>query len=362
MSSRDSIKLLQVKALFSEINVFNILEKIANTNAPSQTVRFTRAQVIGDIIRSFPGHNLRFDPDYKGTGNSLLWNGEEEPWILFFAHADQISYLVESEVDHNLWRLLPFCKHLSEIEVPAVSLRYSLEQSCLIKMASGHLFSRMERERLIPYFSLLDGDLQTGDRIVYDTPLTCREGIAYGNIDNAAGVTACIIASLSLNEAFPFSGLGFVFTDEEEGPAEDPVYFARGARRLFKQIRKPEYCVNVDGHGGLASGQGNGAFYTEKTGEGVAAITPPDLFRKIKILAEELRSEGILFLENISPVSRGDDVACLEVTSQVLSIGYPSTNRHFDRGLPSVSISDLVHLAKTIFWLGAYLIKVDDNC
>ena len=358
MAGRDSIQLPQVKALFSDVNVFNILETIANTKAPSQTVRFTRAPVIEDIVRSFQGNNLRFDSDYKRTGNSLLWNGKEEPQILFIAHADQISYLVESEVDHNLWRLLPFCKHLSEIEVPAVSLRYSLEDNCLIKRASGNLFSRMEGERLTPYFSLQNGDLQTGDRIVYETPLVCKEGIAHGNIDNAAGVTACLIAALALNEAFPFSGIGFVFTDEEEGPAENPLYFARGARRLFRKIRTPEFCGVVDGHGGHTAGLGKGAFYTEKTGKGVATVTPPDLYAKIKNLAEEIRSERVLIFEDLGPVSRGDDIACLEVTSQVLSIGYPSENRHFDHALPSVSISDLLHLAKAIFWIGAYLNQI----
>ena len=359
MVARELIESPSIKAIFSEGNVFGTLETIANTHAPSQTVRYTRAPVIDQVVRSLQIENLRFDPDFKGTRNCLLWNGEEEPEILIIAHADQISYLVETQVDPNLWRLLPFCKHLSEIEVPAVSLRYSKKGNCLIKIGSGLLFSRMEGELLTPYFSSQEGDLQIGDRIVYDTPLVYKEGIARGNIDNAAGVTACLLAGLAFYQSFPDSNIGFVFTDEEEGPAENPLYFARGARRFLRTIRKPDLCVVVDGHGGQVAGLGKGAFYTEKTGGGVATVTPPDLFVRIKMLADEMRSEGILLSDDLGPVSRGDDIACLEVTSQVLSIGYPSANRHFDKALPSVSISDLVHLAKAIFWLGANIYQIN---
>ena len=276
------------------------------------------------------------------------------------AHADQISYFVDKKENENLWRLIPFCKHLSSIQVAAVGLRYDLHDACYKQVSTGQIFSKKDNGEMAPYFLLDSGELQTGDRIVYNVPIHYHDGFVQGVTDNAAGVTACLLAAKALFKSFPNSKVGFVFTDEEEGPATVPAFFARGARRLFKQIEKPNLCIVVDGHGAQDGKMlGCGASFSEKTGGGLATLTPPNLFVKTKFLAKEMQKQGVLVFENHGHVSRGDDVACLEITGNVISIGYPTINRHFNEGYPRVAISDIVNLAKTIYWMAAFFENYD---
>lgn len=344
-----------VEPLFSVDNIESILKRISNTLAPSQSTRFTRGLVIMEILKEFDRGQLFFEPDYLNSGNSFLSFSELPPKILIIAHLDQISYLIKSRETKKLWRLSPFCKHLSEIEVPAVGLRYSPAVNNFVEIASGILFSKREDEKLVPYFHANQGDLTSGDRVVYKHALEIEGDLARGNTDNAAGVSACLLSGIALFRMFPQLPIGFVFSDEEEGPAENPLYFSRGIRRLLKNIPAPDMCIVVDGYGD--DPLGSGALFTEKTGGGLVTVTPPNLFVGIKKVSEQVQSIGIKFLESRGHVSRGDDVGCLGVTSHVLSIGYPSQNRHFDSGIPSVSISDLVNLSKTLFWVGAHFGK-----
>lgn len=345
----------KVEPLFLENAAFNILERVANTHAPSQTVKYTRAVVIDEIVKEFDLKTSHFDCDFYGTGNSMVRVCNQDPKIIVMAHADQISYFVDKRESEILWKLIPFCKHLSTIRVPAVGLRFDVHNNCYQQVATGIIFSELRQNESIPYFALESGELQTGDRIVYHLPVHEQDGFVQGIMDNAAGVTACLLAAKALFTAYPTSNTGFVFTDEEEGPAIVPAFFARGARRLLKQIEKPDLCIVVDGHGKQDGKMlGKGALFAEKTGGGIATLTPPHLFVKEKHLVEEMQRQGIMIFENHGSVSRGDDVACLEVTANVIPVGYPTQNRHFDQGYPRASISDIVNLAKTIFWMAAF--------
>lgn len=116
--------------------------------------------------------------------------------------------------------------------------------------------------------------------------------------------------------------------------------------------------MGTAGRGGKDIGQGT--FFTEKTADGQATVTPPVLFQKIKALANHLRSLGIDMFEDSGRVSRSDDIPCLAVTPNVISIGYPSVNRHHDQGPPMVSLNDLENLAKAIFWIGMTLGSNDE--
>ncbi|MDX9864529.1 MAG: M28 family peptidase, partial [Anaerolineaceae bacterium] len=219
----------------------------------------------------------------------------------------------------------------------------------------GQIFSKTQNDEAVPYYLSDHGELQTGDRIVYHVPAHYQDGFVQGITDNAAGVTACLLAAKALFKSFPNSNAGFVFTDEEEGPASVPAFFARGARRLFRKMDTPDVCIVVDGHGGQDDKMlGSGASFAEKTGGGLATLTPPDLFVKQKFLVKEMQKQGVQIFENHDRVSRGDDIACLEVTRNVISVGYPTVNRHFDTGYPTVALSDIVNLAKTIYWMAAY--------
>jgi len=350
-----------IESGFTKNNVRETLEKIANVLAPSQTVMGTRAPIVEEIIRGFGLPNVKFDPDYLGTGNAIFSSKSTEPSILFIAHLDQISYLVDEKVSDRVWRLLPYCKHLSQIEVPAKALRYNLDTERYEESAEGIIYSEKNAETLIPYFRADEGLLESGDRIVYEWPVQIEGDLAKGNIDNAAGAAACLVAGSALFRAFPESNVGFVFSDEEEGPSDNPMFFARGVRRLMNKMPTPDVCIIIDGHGGRGGKDiGQGTFFTEKTADGQATVTPPPLFRKIKTLAQDLHPLGIDMFEDLGRVSRSDDIPCLAVTPNVISIGYPSVNRHHDQGPPVVSLKDLENLAKAIFWIGMTLGSNDE--
>lgn len=342
----------QCKDVFNQEDVERHFKEIADTLAPSQSVKYTRGPVIKKIIQEYKLKNAVMDTDYLETGNGMFYSIQSQPSILFIAHLDQISYLVDTEVRRGVWRLIPYCKHLSQLSVPAVALRFDLTEKRYKKAASGILLSDNDKDKLVPYFKAETGNLESGDRIVYEYPLSVEGDLAKGIIDDAAGVTACLIAGIALFKTFPKSNVGFVFSEEEEGPTENLQYFARGVRRLMRKIPTPDICIIIDGHGGGGGDSlGKGTFYTEKTSGGVATVTPPELFLQLKELAKDIKSLGINMFEDTGRVSRSDDIPCLEVTPNVLSVGYPSINRHFDVGPPAVSISDLVNLAKVIFWM-----------
>lgn len=339
---------------FSDQILVANLKQIADTLAPSQSIRYTRGPVVAEIVRKAGLENVVFDLDYMGTGNCVLHAKGGMPNILFIAHLDQISYLIDSETADGIWRLIPFCKHLSQREVRAVALRFDLWEDQYQRAATGVIYPQKEGRELVPYFRLEEGSLQSGDRIVYESPLVVKQDLLNGNLDNAAGVAACLLAGLPLFEAFPETKVGFVFSDEEEGATDSLLYFGRGVRRLMHKIDTPEMCFIIDGHGGRDGEDiGRGTFFTEKTGGGLATITPPNVFLKIKQIAGQVKDLGINLFEDEGRVSRSDDIPCLSVTPNVCSVGFPSVNRHHDFGPPTVSTFDLVNLAKVIFWLGA---------
>jgi len=346
-------KYLEVRDRFTPPELVNILYEIANTPAPSQSIRETRGPVLERMVEEAELENVKFDLDYLGTGNCVLHARGIEPKILFISHLDQISYLLDRKVDANIWCLIPFCKHLSQIKVKGVALRYDLEKGNFFQSAEGEIFSKQENGRLVPYFELKEGDLESGDRIVFESPLSVEGDLAKGNLDNAAGAAANFMAGLALLSVAPKSKVGFVFSDEEEGPTDFLMYFARGVRRLMHKMETPEVCFIIDGHGGKDGEDiGKGSYFTEKTGGGVATITPPQIFQKVKRLAEELKDHGILLYEDEGRVSRSDDIPCLAVTPNVVSVGFSTLRRHHDFGPDEASVSDLVNLAKVIFWLG----------
>ena len=83
-----------VASLFRPESGREILKAIADTHAPSQTVHHTRAVAVQQILEKHGNGSYSFDVNYAKTGNALLALGSRVPRILFFAHADEISYLV----------------------------------------------------------------------------------------------------------------------------------------------------------------------------------------------------------------------------------------------------------------------------
>lgn len=346
----------QYEELFGLETTEAVLKQIADTLAPSQTAALTRAPVIDRLIEEFNLSDAIFSRDYKGTGNGFYRSIHTDPTILFIAHLDQISYLLDHARSEDTWQLIPYCKHLSRIENTGIALRYDVEANEYVRVAEGVIFSEITDGELIPLFRLLEGELESGDRIVYEHPLARDGDRVFGNLDNAAGASACLIAANALYRAFPNINVGFVFSEEEEGPSSNPMFFARGVRRLLRNIPMPEACVIIDGHGGSdGKNIGKGTLFSDKTAGGTATVTPPMLFAKVKKLAKDLRAVDISLSENEGRVSRSDDIPCLEVTANVIAVGYPTVNRHYDTGFPAASLQDIQNLAKTIFYLAATL-------
>ncbi len=65
-----------------------------------------------------------------------------------------------------------------------------------------------------------------------------------------------------------------------------------------------------------------------------------------------MREHKISINSNLGYLSRSDDVACMEVTPNILLLSYPIKNPHFNQAAPVASLSDLLNLAKAIFWTG----------
>jgi hypothetical protein len=336
---------------FTTARAWNVIQEIADTHAPSQTVAFSRAIAIQRILDAENVQGFTLIPDYQQTGCTVLYFGERLPKSLVFAHADEISYLVASQDNYDNWPLVPFCKHLSQVEMDAVALRYIPEKRAMVVTAEGSIVPLIKGNTILPRFKIRKGEVRAGDRVVYHHPLRRNDDMITGSIDNAAGVSACLLAAIALSRTAVGAEVGFAFTDEEEGPAEHNTSFSRGARKLLQRIGAPDLCIVVDGHRGPGDGGfGKGALFAGYSGQAASAVTPPHLYAAFTALLAELQKHGIKVQESTGNVSRGDDIAIIEYTNQILLLGYPSSNRHFDQAPPQASLVDLVELAKTIYW------------
>lgn len=352
----DSLNALNVDSIIQLSTALEIVKVIADTHSPSQTVHYTRAPKIQRVLQEFGDGRYKFDLNYKNTGNALLSLNDRPTKILFLAHADEISYLVGHKCSDGSWALIPFCNNDTKGEYEAVALRYQLSSKALESVARGKLGCRDGGN---PYFSPAQGSVQFGDRLVYDHPLSFDGDIIRGNIDNSAGVAACLLAALALRQVAPDAPISFAFTDEEEGPPISSLTFARGARRLFRGLSKlPDLCVVVDGHDiSEWCSLGDGAVFAEKASLCKGVVVPPHLYLTFKELAADMMAcHRSCITENPGDVSRSDDVACMEVTPNILLLGYPVKDPHFNQAVPAASLIDIVNLAKAIFWTAIGLV------
>lgn len=76
---------------------------------------------------------------------------------------------------------------------------------------------------------------------------------------------------------------------------------------------------------------------------------PPHLYAHFQEPANEMVANGVKIRENPGNVSRSDDVACAEMTPNILLLGYLVKNPHFNQAVPSASLSDILNLSKAIF-------------
>ena len=140
----------------------------------------------------------------------------------------------------------------------------------------------------------------------------------------------------------------------------------RGSTRILNLLPVPELVVvsdvqqtggdsppNTPG-GGDGAKLGKGAVLSEFSSLTRGAVTPPHLYALAVEFVAALQKFGVnVQISNNSYTSRSDDVSVMLKTPNVLLLGFPGFNRHFDLGEPTANIYDLVNLAKAIVYFAA---------
>jgi len=344
-----------IDALINRELAFSLFKQVGDTPGPSQSISYTRGPTIEKILyKHLPySRQVNFQSDYRGTGNIAVLLGDT-PRALFLAHADEISYLLGEEPEGTEIKLTPFCSHRSKDEHPVIGLRYALQEQNLEPTASGFIISRREADQPVPYFLLQQGKVEVGDRIIFDYPAVIGEdNLVYGKVDNAAGVTACLLAIIALGQLESMSSIWFVFPDEEEGPPMGNSMFARGTRRLVQRLDLPSdiLCVVVDGHDvGPGKRPSTSALFAENESLCKGVVVPPSLYAEFKVFANHLSDLGVDILENSRRIARSDSPALMEYFRNILLLGYNVKDAHFDDGPPCTSLDAIISVAKTLVY------------
>ncbi len=340
------------------------LKAIADTSAPSTTASAMRAPVLRALLDGDGalGGRLVLDANYANTGSTVLLAGDAAKAmpLWYFAHLDTISYLVGRSGDGQ-HPLVPFCYHLTrEGRRDALCYRYDLHGESYRAVAGGFL----ESVAGSPYFRPADPSFvpERGDRVVPVTACTqTADGHMTGHFDNAGGVAALAVAAPVLAEA-GFNAM-LAFPDEEEGPAgSGNQIIGRGGSRIIDSLEAPDLAVVVDmqqsGEGGSpedAQGNGvrlgHGAVLSEFSSLGRGAVTPPHLLSLSRRLVSLIGERGVKVQEPLSSyTSRSDDVSVMLKTPNILLLGFPGVDRHFDTGLPRANLDDIVNLSKAVVY------------
>ncbi len=347
------------------------LSALADTPAPSTAASALRTPVLRRLLQedgalAMPG--LRLHEDYENTGSTVIvtgGSGAPAP-LWYFAHLDTISYLVQprSEGRHPL---VPFCYHLiGDGTRLAQAMRYDLEAGRYGIVGDG----RLESEAGRPFFRADDPAvvLRPGDRVVPVTSYSEDRGTGEltAHVDNAGGVAALAVAAPVLAAAGVNALLAF--PDEEEGPqGTGSQVMSRGASRIISLLPAPDLAIVVDmqqaGGGPDADLQGavrnatrlgQGAVLAEFASLARGAVTPPHLYALARASLAGLANAGVKMQEsNNAYTSRSDDVSILLKTPNILLLGFPGFNRHFDRGEPRANLNDIVDLAKALGYFAA---------
>lgn len=337
---------------------------IADTPAPSTAAAALRMPVLLDLLGAdgvLDDKFLSIDPNFHNTASPVMLTGTpdiERP-LWYFAHLDTISYLIQP-FDGRRFPLVPYCHHLTETgRRAAQAYRFDLRAARYVVAAEGWLVS--EEGALYFESDATAADLQPGDRVV---PVTkCRpaaNGHWTGHFDNAGAVAALAVAAPVLAQA----GIAALLAlpDEEEGPkgSENQV-IGRGSSRLVARLPAPDLALIADMQqsgdpnrpgANFGTRLGGGAVLSEFSSRARGAVTPPPLYALARHLVALLADIGVRVQESANVyTSRSDDVSVMLRTPNILLLGFPGFNRHFDNGDPGADLSDLVDLAKALVYM-----------
>jgi hypothetical protein len=361
----------EVERHITRDRVRRYLGALIDTPAPSTLAAALRVPVLRRLLDqdgAFGDGRLHFHADFGRTGSPVILTGSPEPAkpLWYFAHLDTISYLLQP-FDGQGHPLVPFCSHMMQDGVcRARAYRYEIDGNSVAVVAEG----RLESHRGKPFFrsDMLGAQLRPGDRIAPFALFHEREdgGPFTGQMDNAGGVAALAIAALVLARTGAESLVAF--PDEEEGPvAAGNQTIGRGGTRLVNLLPAPDLAVvadvqqgggdhDADLRGGVENSTrlGGGAVLAEFSSLGRGAVTPPDLYGLARHTARQIARYGVRIQEsNNAYSSRSDDVSVMLRTPNILQLGFPGFNRHFDRGVPRAHLDDVVHLAKSLVYISA---------
>lgn len=345
--------------------VARYLKAIADSPAFSTAASAMRGPVLRELLEADGAltTGLALDTNYLNTAGTVILTGaarEAKP-LWYFAHLDTISYLV-SPADGQRFPLVPFCYHLTEEgRRDALCYRFDLQGARYVVVAEGFL----ESEAGLPYFRPKDPSFsaESGDRVV--PVVSCapaQDGHWTGHFDNAGGVAALAVAAPVL------AGAGFdamlAFPDEEEGPVgSGNQIIGRGGFRIIDRLAAPDLAMVVDMQQsgedlvkedvrGTSVRLGKGAVLSEYSSLGRGAVTPPHLLglarRAVRLIAE--RGVKVQQPRN-NYTSRSDDVSVMLKTPNILLLGFPGLNRHFDTGSPTANLEDVVNLSKALVYM-----------
>ena len=344
------------------------LQALVDTPAPSTAAAAMRVPVLRRLLDrdgAFAGGRLRLHADFGNTGSPVILTGSPDPAkrLWYFAHLDTISYLAQP-FDGERTPLVPFCYHLmADGTRPARVYRYDLARNAYAVLAEGALESVAGK----PFFrpNAPDIALRAGDRVVPVSPYREeRTGHFTGHVDNAGGVAALALAAPVLARAGIEAMLAF--PDEEEGPpGSGNQVMGRGGSRIVGLLPTPELAIvadvqqaggdpDADARGGVENSTrlGAGAVLAEFSSLARGAVTPPHLYALARHVGALLGEVGVSVQEsNNAYNSRSDDVGVMLKTPNILLLGFPGFNRHFDQGEPRAHLDDVVHLAKALVYM-----------
>ena len=344
------------------------MKAISEIPAPSNAAAAFRTPTLARLLADdgvLDAPNLHLEPSFANSGSTAVLVGTpkvEKP-LWYMAHLDTLSYLVQPLTDGR-YPLVPFGYHLiADGARTAWAYRYDLTTNRYEVVATGTISS----DKGNPVFQPETNNtlLGPGDRIVLTTPYreNQRSGTFTGHIDNAGAVAALAVAAPVLAHAGIEALLAF--PDEEEGPqGAGNQTMGRGGTRIIDMLSAPELAIiadvqqaggdtDADTHGGIENSTrlGKGAVLGEFASLARGAVTPPHLYALARHACRLLAPLGVDVQEsNNAYSSRSDDVSVLLKTPNIVLLGFPGFNRHFDHGLPRANLNDLVNLARALVY------------
>ncbi|MEX2542060.1 MAG: hypothetical protein WD314_09625 [Trueperaceae bacterium] len=347
------------------------LRALADVPAPSTAASALRSPILKELLTrdlALPDPRLHYIDNFELTGNTVILTGSDSSAkpLWYFTHLDTISYLMQTRRGDR-YPLVPFGQHLvRKGERDALVYRFDLE-ACRYRVVARGIIGTEEED---PYLRCEDDEieLRPGDRVVLASEYRedPKTGEVIAHLDNAGAVAALAVAAPVLARANIDALLAF--PDEEEGPhGSGNQIIGRGGSRIVSLLQPPEIAIvadvqqsggseQADTRGGAENSTrlGSGAVLAEFASLGRGAVTPPHLYALASRHAASLVDVGVLVQEsNNAYTSRSDDVSVMLRTPNVLLLGFPGFNRHFDMGQPKANLHDLVHLAKSYVYFSA---------